>query len=135
MSLKLFFEDPTSGLEHFDIEWIPDELTIYIGNRVASGNGLEEESARIFLDLASILLGAFAPPSSRRLIGFAVSLEVAENVLLLTLNESALDTTESVDLQAVFSESASFVENHHVHSSGNIHSLGGDAEDLLLPQT
>lgn len=82
MSLKLFFEDPTSGLEHFYIKWIPDELAIYIGYRVARGNGLEEEGARIFLDLASILLGAFAPPSSRRLIGFAVSLEVAENVLL-----------------------------------------------------
>jgi hypothetical protein len=99
---------------------------------VARGNGLEEEGARIFLDLASILLGAFAPPSSRRLIGFTVSLEVAEDMLLLTLNQSALDATESVDLEAVFSECTGFVENHHVNSSGNIYSLGGDAEDLLL---
>ena len=102
---------------------------------MARGNGLEEEGAWIFLNLSSLLLGAFAPPSSRRLIGFAVSLEVAEDMLLLTLNESALDSTESVDLQAVFSECPGFVENHHVNPSGNIHSLGGDAEDLLLPQT
>jgi hypothetical protein len=32
MSLKLFLEDPASGLEHFDIEGIPNELAIYIGN-------------------------------------------------------------------------------------------------------
>jgi hypothetical protein len=32
MTFKLFLEDPTSGLEHFDIERISDEFAIYIGD-------------------------------------------------------------------------------------------------------